>query len=198
MARRTARRPGAALWAAVLLCALSFTAPSFLHAGRVLRVPSTVRGCVTLQAEAQSPEFPRKRALLATALLTAGASTAEASPRVRFRSLESLAEELKAQEAKDTVFNDQGAPEKHLPKIQVTGETVEMSVAHVMDPVKPHYIEYMWLKDAKSGEVLSAKQFVDSDASPPTFSSTVAKGTTVEPVLYCNLHGLWKGEVFSV
>lgn len=42
------------------------------------------------------------------------------------------------------------APEKHIPTVSSAGSQLTMTVAHVMDPEKPHFIEYMWLKDATS------------------------------------------------
>ena len=94
--------------------------------------------------------------------------------------------------------NTKGAPEKHLPKISVDGGSVEVVVPHVMDPEKPHFIEYVWIKDEKTGKVLSAKAFQATDPSPPSLTASVKIGTTVKAMLFCNLHGLWEGEAFTV
>jgi desulfoferrodoxin (superoxide reductase-like protein) len=94
--------------------------------------------------------------------------------------------------------NSNGAPEKHLPQISIAPGTtqVSFSVPHVM--TEEHYIQFMWLKDAKSGDVVLVKALPPTDASPPTLTATVPDGVTLRPYLFCNIHGLWKGEDFVV
>lgn len=94
--------------------------------------------------------------------------------------------------------NSNGAPEKHLPEVTVFGAEVKVVVPHVMDPEKPHYIEYIWLKDDTTKKVLAVQKFDVTDASPPTLTATVEKGSKVKALLYCNLHGLWQGDTVSV
>ena len=68
-----------------------------------------------------------------------------------------------------------------------------------MDRIQPHFIEYLWLKDEDNNKVIKAKHFTPRDASPPTLIVTgVDKGTKVRALLFCNLHGLWQGEAFTV
>lgn len=105
---------------------------------------------------------------------------------------------------KDTV-NTVGAPEKHIPSVSMmtkknTGTLIEVSVPHVMDPDKPHWIQSIWLKDESTGKVVVAKVFEPTDASPPTLSYELvsSSGSTLTPMLYCNLHGLWKGETITL
>eukprot|EP00591_Stephanopyxis_turris_P007914 CAMPEP_0195526628 /NCGR_PEP_ID=MMETSP0794_2-20130614/27796_1 /TAXON_ID=515487 /ORGANISM="Stephanopyxis turris, Strain CCMP 815" /LENGTH=144 /DNA_ID=CAMNT_0040657365 /DNA_START=238 /DNA_END=672 /DNA_ORIENTATION=+ len=92
--------------------------------------------------------------------------------------------------------NTNGAPEKHFPQVKVDGTSVVVSVPHVM--TEEHYIQFMWLKDAKANEVVLAKQFIPSDSSPPTLEARVPNGVELTPYLFCNLHGLWKGDTFKV
>jgi len=77
---------------------------------------------------------------------------------------------------------------------------VVVSVNHVMDSEKPHYIQYMWLRDDKTGEVLSVKDFKATDESPPTLTvvSHQIIGKTVTPFIFCNLHGLWEGKPIKI
>ena len=125
-------------------------------------------------------------------------------------------------ENKATV-NTNGDPVKHTPIISLEpdpktkgyGRILTMSVPHVMDPEKPHFIQYMWLYDVTrgrngAGNVISAKEFTANDASPPSIVATVAsgrsatkyaqitKGTVLKPYIYCNLHGLWEGEAVAL
>ena len=111
--------------------------------------------------------------------------------------------------------NRKGAPEKHLPKITIlttTGSSssssssssksrcsIKVVVPHVMDPIQPHFIEYLWLKDEDTNKVIKAKHFSARDPSPPTLIVTgVTKGTRVRALLFCNLHGLWQGDIVTV
>jgi desulfoferrodoxin (superoxide reductase-like protein) len=129
-------------------------------------------------------------ALVTAAALAAGASPAYAA------SLEKTVTSIEKENVSEV--NTKGAPEKHLPQVTLAGTTVEVVVPHVMDPEKPHFIEYVWLKDIMSGKVVAVQSFAATDASPPTLTASVASGTTVKPLLYCNLHGLWEGESLTV
>jgi desulfoferrodoxin (superoxide reductase-like protein) len=99
----------------------------------------------------------------------------------------------------DTV-NTIGAPEKHLPQVSVSeAGTVTVVVPHVMDPEKPHWIQALWLKDEGTGDVAAAEMFLATSPSPPSISYTgAAAGTKLTPLLYCNLHGLWRGDTITV
>eukprot|EP00931_Biecheleriopsis_adriatica_P006269 TRINITY_DN107695_c0_g1_i1.p1 TRINITY_DN107695_c0_g1~~TRINITY_DN107695_c0_g1_i1.p1 ORF type:complete len:206 (-),score=52.85 TRINITY_DN107695_c0_g1_i1:84-650(-) len=141
------------------------------------------------QLAAREAEISRKQALLTAAALASGASQAEA---------EDLKAKVKAIMKEDPTPNDNGAPEKHIPKAYAGGGSVDVVVQHVMDKDKPHYIQYMWLTDAKSGDILSVKSFAPTDPSPPALSVDLPAGTTAIPMLFCNLHGLWEGEKFTM
>jgi desulfoferrodoxin-like iron-binding protein len=106
-------------------------------------------------------------------------------------------------EFKDSVNSD-GVPEKHIPKVTLSKVNdkpdlvmVQVSVPHVMDPDKPHWIQAIWLKEGSTGDVAVAKVLPPTEPSPPTLTVGVPKGTRLTPLLYCNLHGLWKGETFT-
>lgn len=136
-------------------------------------------------------EVSRRVALVTAAALAAGASPAQAA------SLQSTVGALEKQNV-DQV-NANGAPEKHLPQVTVAENgKIQVVVPHVMDPEKPHYIEYVWLKDTKSNKVVAVKSFQPTDPSPPTLVAKAKSGSTVKPMLFCNLHGLWEGESVSV
>jgi desulfoferrodoxin-like iron-binding protein len=100
--------------------------------------------------------------------------------------------------------NSDGAPEKHLPIVTVGKSdsnniaSVKVVVPHVMDAEKPHFIQAIWLKEESSGDVAVVKVFPATEASPPTLTCGAPKGARLTPLLYCNLHGLWKGETFTV
>lgn len=136
-------------------------------------------------------EVSRRVALVTAAALAAGASPAQAA------TLQRTVETLEKQNIDEV--NTKGAPEKHLPKVSADGNEISVVVPHVMDPEKPHFIEYIWLKDVESNNVVAVKAFKATDPGPPTlvYKSTVA-AATLKPMLFCNLHGLWEGDTFSV
>uniref|UniRef100_A0A7S4QQ66 Desulfoferrodoxin ferrous iron-binding domain-containing protein n=1 Tax=Alexandrium monilatum TaxID=311494 RepID=A0A7S4QQ66_9DINO len=188
MARRPAQLLPALLAGLAILAALGSVGRCF--APSAAQAPQAQRhGIVRHAASERAAELSRKQALMTAAALAAGATRAQA---------EDLSAKVAALMKVDATPNDNGAPEKHLPKVTVSGSSVEVVVPHVMDAAKPHFIEYVWLKDAKSGEVFSAKAFQATDPSPPTLSASLPKGSSVVPMLFCNLHGLWEGEAFTV
>ena len=82
------------------------------------------------------------------------------------------------------------AAEKHVPVVEVNGETVTVKVGSIEHPSLPaHYIEFILL-ETKSG--IQTKWLKSGDKPEAAF-------TVHEPVVaayeYCNLHGLWKKEL---
>lgn len=149
-----------------------------------------VTTALTARSQLDNPEISRRVALVTAAALAAGASPAHAA------SLEKMV--LSLYKANASEVNTKGAPEKHLPAVTIDGTKVQVVVPHVMDPEKPHFIEYIWLTNVKSNQVVAVQAYSATDAAPPTLSATVAAGSTVQPMLYCNLHGLWQGDVVTV
>lgn len=91
--------------------------------------------------------------------------------------------------------NSNGAPEKHIPRVNIQGNDVEISANHVMSD--EHYIQFIWLKDVKTNEVVIAKELAPKEEKP-LLKVKVPSGVELRPYLFCNLHGLWKGEPFTV
>ena len=93
--------------------------------------------------------------------------------------------------------NTVGDPEKHLPQATVSeNRLVTVRANHVMKP--EHYIQFMWLKDVKKDQVVFVKGFPSTEPSPPTLQVVCPPGVKLRPYLFCNLHGLWKGDEFTV
>ena len=93
--------------------------------------------------------------------------------------------------------NTVGDPAKHLPLATVSeNRLVTVQANHVMKP--EHYIQFMWLKDVQKDQVVFVKGFPSSEPSPPTLQVVCPPGVTLRPYLFCNLHGLWKGDEFTV
>jgi len=153
---------------------------------------------------ANDNEMSRRAAMITSAVLAAG-GTVMANPSAAgaytpplFKQVEAIENANYIGQIGQKVYepNTNGAPEKHLPQVKVDGNDVAVSVPHVM--TEEHYIQFMWLKDVATNEVVLVKALPPTDPSPPTFKAKVPSGVELRPYLFCNLHGLWKGEPFKV
>lgn len=91
--------------------------------------------------------------------------------------------------------NTNGSPEKHLPNVKVNGNDIEISINHVMND--DHFIQFIWLRDVEKDEVVLVKACSINEGKP-YLKARVPSGVTLSPCLFCNLHGFWKGEPFTV
>ncbi len=83
-----------------------------------------------------------------------------------------------------------GAHEKHVPVIEINGETVTVKVGSVEHPsLEAHYIEWIVLVTEGGMQMKWLKPSMKPEA---TFRVTDKPVAAFE---YCNLHGLWKAEV---
>mmetsp|Transcript_18338 Transcript_18338/g.25864 ORF Transcript_18338/g.25864 Transcript_18338/m.25864 type:complete len:218 (+) Transcript_18338:84-737(+) len=160
-------------------------------------------------------EIDRRVALVRGAAIASGLVANAGSASAGLEKLVSLEYAVtKLERSNLDTKNSNGAPEKHIPLMSVApnGKSLTVEVPHVMDPEKPHFIEYVWIQDitntkrGSSKSILAVKSFTAKDASPPTLTVGVAsgklatltapvtKGMLVKPLCYCNLHGLWEGE----
>lgn len=85
-----------------------------------------------------------------------------------------------------------GAREKHVPAVEVNGNTVKAAVGSVTHPMMPeHYIQFIILETDKG--------FYKRDLKPeqaPEATFTIADDEKPVAVYEnCNLHGLWKAEM---
>ena len=80
-----------------------------------------------------------------------------------------------------------GAFEKHVPVIEVNGDTVTVKVGFVEHPsLEAHYIEWILLQTEMGFQIHYLKPGMKPEA---TFKTTEKIVAAFE---YCNLHGLWK------
>lgn len=82
-----------------------------------------------------------------------------------------------------------GAAEKHVPVINVDGNTVTVTVGEAAHPMlEVHFIEWISLQTKEGNQ---RKCLKPGDAPKATFA--LCEGDEVEAAYaYCNLHGLWK------
>ena len=85
-----------------------------------------------------------------------------------------------------------GAHEKHVPVVEVSGNKVIVKVGEVEHPMMDaHYIQYIWLETDKGYQ---QKNLTPSDK--PCAEFILADGEkAIAAYEYCNLHGLWKADV---
>ena len=83
------------------------------------------------------------------------------------------------------------AGEKHVPVVQVNGQTVTVTVGSVEHPMlEAHYIQWILL-ETKEGRQRKALK----PGGRPTATFALTEGDEVVAAYeYCNLHGLWKSE----
>ena len=83
--------------------------------------------------------------------------------------------------------------EKHKPVVRVEGDKVIVSVGSVAHPmVEEHWIEWVWLQTSKGGQY---KVIQPGQAPEAVFQ--LERETPVAAYAYCNLHGLWKTELYG-
>ena len=86
----------------------------------------------------------------------------------------------------------EAAVEKHIPVAKQNGNLVHVEVGSVIHPMLDnHYIEWIYLATEKGGSFRFLKP-----GEEPKADFLIAEGDkAVEVYAYCNLHGLWKGEI---
>ena len=83
------------------------------------------------------------------------------------------------------------AYEKHVPVIEVDGDTVTVRVGSVAHPMTPeHYITFVSIHTENG---VQRKTLKPGDEPVAVFA--LAGDTLIAAYEYCNIHGLWKGEM---
>ena len=82
--------------------------------------------------------------------------------------------------------------EKHIPVVEVSGNTVKAVVGSVLHPMSvEHNIAWVYLETDKGCQ---RKQLAPTDAPEVSFS-IASDEKPIAVYAYCNLHGLWKSEI---
>lgn len=92
-----------------------------------------------------------------------------------------------------TANTTDAAKEKHVPVVNVEGQTVNVQVGSTLHPMtEEHLIQWIVLVCSDGTYQMHALSAGDQ----PKASFALADGQMPESVFaYCNLHGLWKAEV---
>ncbi|MDD3171305.1 MAG: desulfoferrodoxin family protein [Bacilli bacterium] len=96
------------------------------------------------------------------------------------------------EEMKELVPNTvDAAQEKHVPVVEVKGNTVEVKVGSVAHPmIAAHFIQWIYLETKNGGQ---RKALVPGEEPKAVF--TLINDEPIAAYAYCNLHGLWKTEI---
>ncbi len=83
------------------------------------------------------------------------------------------------------------ATEKHVPSVEVDGDTISVSIGSVLHPMEEaHFIDYVYLETENGGQRKALKP-----GMAPTCKFKVIDDKPRAVYAYCNLHGLWKKEI---
>jgi len=84
------------------------------------------------------------------------------------------------------------AHEKHVPVIEVSGDTVSVKVGSVEHPsLDAHYIEFIILQTTTGIQM----KWLKPGMKPEAVFKLIEGEKPVAAFEYCNLHGLWKADV---
>ncbi|MCL1828650.1 MAG: desulfoferrodoxin [Oscillospiraceae bacterium] len=84
------------------------------------------------------------------------------------------------------------AKEKHVPVVSVSGDTVTVNVGSAPHPMdEGHLIKWIYLRTDAGGHRKSL-----THESKPAVEFALKKEQPISVYAYCNLHGLWKTELF--
>ena len=82
--------------------------------------------------------------------------------------------------------------EKHVPVVEVKGNTVTVNVGAVAHPMtEEHYIQWVYLHSENGGQ----RRCLAPGEAPKAVFELVEGDKPVTVYAYCNLHGLWKTDL---
>lgn len=82
-----------------------------------------------------------------------------------------------------------GAQEKHVPVVEISGNIVTVSIGSVPHPMlEEHHIEWVYLETSQGGQ----RKELKVGAEPKVTFALTEDEKPLSAFEYCNLHGLWK------
>lgn len=136
-----------------------------------------------------------RRVLLAGASATAGSSPVYAASKVP--NIKEVVKELEAATPKEE-RNAAGDKDEFFPKIafegsQGQGKKIVYTVRHEnLSPPSFSSIQYMWIKDERTGEILTAKKFAASDPNL-VITAFGSSGQKLTAASKDDKYGIWQG-----
>ncbi|MBP3816354.1 MAG: desulfoferrodoxin [Firmicutes bacterium] len=87
---------------------------------------------------------------------------------------------------------EDAAQEKHVPEVEVNGNTVTVKVGSVEHPMLPeHHIAHIWLETTGGVQ----RKDLNPEEKPEAVFALADGVSPVAAYEYCNLHGFWKKEL---
>lgn len=91
-----------------------------------------------------------------------------------------------------TANTEDAAFEKHVPDVEVKGNTVTVKVGSVEHPMLPeHHIAHIWLETTNGTQ----RKDLDPEGKPEAVFALAEGAKAIAAYEFCNLHGLWKKEL---
>lgn len=85
-----------------------------------------------------------------------------------------------------------GASEKHVPVVSVSGNAVRAVIGDVNHPMQEeHHIAWIYLETSQGGQM----KYLEHTGAPEAVFALAEGEKAVAVYEYCNLHGLWKKEL---
>ena len=85
-----------------------------------------------------------------------------------------------------------GAAEKHVPVVKVSGTKVTVEIGSVPHPMtEAHHISWVYIQTEKGGQ----RKNLDFTGEPSVSFALTEYDKMLTAFAYCNLHGLWKADV---
>lgn len=85
-----------------------------------------------------------------------------------------------------------GAREKHVPVVEINGNTVKVTVGEVFHPMLDvHYIEWIMIETEHGRQ----RKMLKPGQEPVAYFELLEGDKVLAAYEYCNLHGLWKKEL---
>ncbi len=78
-----------------------------------------------------------------------------------------------------------------MPTLAITASTAQGKVSvEVSASAGADRIDYVWLKDAETGEILSGRSYAPNE--PPVLTTLVERGRRVVALVHCAADGVWE------
>ena len=88
--------------------------------------------------------------------------------------------------------NLDGAPEKHIPSVQIEGSTVDVQIGAELHPeLEVHHIMFICLVTEKGYQIVP----IEAGIAPRAVFTVNPEDTPLKVYEYCNVHGLWVADI---
>ena len=85
----------------------------------------------------------------------------------------------------------------HVPTVRISpsGANGRVQVEVTVSTASPDFIDYIWVKDADSGDIIAGRGF--SVKEPLVLTMLATRGRRLVPIAHSRTDGVWEGTTFS-